>query len=324
MSYIFRPPIRQTIPLVIGIAGPTKSGKTYSAHRLAVGLAGGKPVAVVNAEGPKGHQYVERFTYLACDLTAPFRPSVYTDVLRDVAKIEPGVVIMDSASHMHDGPGGMLEWHKELCLDMARGDAKRAEKMKAVAWVTVREAENQFIYQMGEMKCHLILCFRAKEKIKITKSGEWIELGWQPIAAERVAFETIFTLMLPPHSKGVPDLDISDMREPFDTMVPVGKPIDENLGRALAKWSDSRTSVPAPPTTERPGRTEHPPDDELARERSARLDLCKRVAREQKWTRGQWEKAWSTACGAATETNVDPSALADLERSIKTSAQGAA
>jgi len=75
MSYTFRPATRENTPLIIGIAGPTKSGKTMSALRLGVGLANGGTVAMLNAEGPRGHQYADTFKYVACDLMPPFRPT---------------------------------------------------------------------------------------------------------------------------------------------------------------------------------------------------------------------------------------------------------
>jgi len=80
-----------------------------------------------------------------------------------------------------------------------------------------------------------------------------IDLGWQPIAGDRIAFETIFTLMLPPHSKGVPDLSISDMREPFDTLIPGGQPLTEETGKRLAEWArgGASTGSVTPPPTER-------------------------------------------------------------------------
>lgn len=250
MSYTFRPAVRENTPLIIGIGGPTKSGKTYSALRLAMGLANGGKVAMLNAEGPRGHQYAEKFTYLACDLTPPFRPTSYTEALGEAAKLSPAVVIIDSASHMHDGPGGVLEWHEEILDRMAGKDYAKRQRSTFTAWVEPKAAENQFIYAMLGLKCPVILCFRAKEKIKIVKGQEPIDLGWQPIAGERVAFETIFTLMLPPHSGGVPDLSISQMREPFDALVPPGKPIDEALGRQLAAWAKGGASTsPAPAPT---------------------------------------------------------------------------
>ncbi len=246
MNFTFRPATREHTPLIIGIAGPTKSGKTMSSLRLATGLAAGGPIVMLNAEGPRGHQYAERFKYLACELSPPFRATYYTDALREARKLKPAVTIIDSVSHMHDGPGGALEWHEEELDRMAGDDFKKRERSTFAAWVKIKAAETQFIYEILAMDCAVILAMRAKEKIRIVKGKPPIDLGWQPIVGERVAFETIFTLMLPPHSRGVPDLSISDMREPFDTLVPIGQPIDEALGKILAAWARGSTATPPP------------------------------------------------------------------------------
>lgn len=242
MSFTFRPATRENTPLIIGLAGPTKSGKTFSAHRIARGLAGDGTVVMINAEGAKGHQYSDRFEYLAADIGAPFRPERYTEALKAALDLKPrpAVVIIDSLSHMHDGPGGMLEYH-DAELDRLASDDQRARlRNQWTAWIRPKAAENEFIYTMLGADCHLILCFRAKEKLKIVKGKEPIDLGWQPIAGERVAFETIFTLTLPPHSKGVPDLAISEMREPFDKLVPADQPLSEATGSKLAEWAAGR------------------------------------------------------------------------------------
>lgn len=247
MTIQFRPAKRVNTPLILGLAGPTKSGKTMSAHRLAVGLAQGKPVVMINAEGAKGHQYSDRFDYLATDIEAPFRPAKYTEALNTALAMDPrpGVVIIDSCSHMHDGPGGILEWHEEELDRLAGQDKKRRERSTWTAWIRPKAAENQFIYAMLAADCHLILCFRAKEKIKIVPGQQPIDLGWQPIAGERVAFETIFTLVLPPHSKGVPDIAASEMREPFDALIPSDRPLSEETGEALAGWSTGNGAAKA-------------------------------------------------------------------------------
>ena len=243
MTYTFRPAIREQTPLIIGLAGPTKSGKTMSALRLATGMAGGGTIAMINAEGLRGHQYADRFKYVTCDIEAPFRPMVYTDALRAASELTPAVIIIDSASHMHDGPGGILEWHEELMDSMAKGDPSKRDRVTYTAWIKPKAAENQFIYQMLSMKCPVILALRAKEKIKIVTGKPPIDLGWQPIVGERVAFETIFTLTLTPHCKGVPDLSISDMREPFDKMIPTDRPLDEHAGEQLAQWAAGGSNV---------------------------------------------------------------------------------
>lgn len=252
MSYTFRPAVRENTPLIIGIAGPTKSGKTYSALRLATGLAHGGTIAMMNAEGARGHQYADTFKYQACELVPPFRPANYTDALKSAASLKPAVVIIDSVSHMHDGPGGILEWHEEILDRMAGNDRGKRDKCTFTAWVEPKASENQFIYAMLEMKCPVILCLRAKEKIKIVSGKPPIDLGWQPIVGERVAFETMFTLMLTPHCKGVPDLSLSDMREPFDTLIPTGKPLSEQTGQTLAAWAMGG-KPPAPETGQQDG-----------------------------------------------------------------------
>jgi len=244
MTFTFRPAKREHTPLVVGIAGPTKSGKTYSAHRIARGLAQGGTVAMINAEGAKGHQYADEFDYIATDITRPYRPERYTEALRAVLALNPrpAVVIIDSMSHMHDGPGGLLEYHSDELDRMAGDDYKKRDRMNWTAWIKPKAAENEFIYTMLEADCHLVLCFRAKEKIKIVKGADPIDLGWQPIAGERITFETIFTLTLPPHSKGMPDLAVSQMRKPFDSMVPSGVPLSEETGSALAAWAAGSTA----------------------------------------------------------------------------------
>jgi hypothetical protein len=247
-TYHFRPAVRENTPLIVGIAGPTKSGKTFSAHRLAVGLAGSGAVIMLNAEGARGHQYADKFKYIACELVPPYRYGMFEAVLREAAAQKPGAIIIDSLSHAHDGPGGFLEWHEEELDRLAGKDFQRRDKMNFAAWVKPKAGENAFRYALLEMPCPVILCMRAKDKMKIIAGKTPVDLGLQPIVGEPIAFETIFTLMLPSRSKGVPDLDISEMREPFDAMVPKGVPIDEQLGKRLAEWAKGvkHESRPAP------------------------------------------------------------------------------
>lgn len=237
MTFSFRPAVREKTPLIIGLSGPTKSGKTYSAHRLAQGLANGGVIAMLNAEGARGHQYADKFKYVACDIEPPFSPDRYTEALAAAKELNPAVLIVDSVSHMHDGPGGMLEYHDAELDRMAGTDFKKRDRMNFTAWIRPKASENKFIYAMLGLKCPVVLCFRAKEKLKIIPGAQPIDLGWQPIASDRVSFETIFTLMLPPHCKGMPDEKLSEMREPFDSMVPFDRAVDEELGRRLAEWA---------------------------------------------------------------------------------------
>ena len=254
-GFTFRPAKREDTPLIIGIAGPTKSGKTYSALRLAMGLADGGVIAMLNTEGKRGEQYADSFSYMNCNMEKPFSPERYGEGVAAFKALKPAVGIIDSGTHLHDGPGGLLEYH-EAELDRIAGkgaDYKRRERCNYSAWIKPKAAENAMVYSMLELECPMIICFRAKEKLLIVTGKDPVNLGWQPIVSDRVAYETIFTLVLPPHSRGVPDLDISEMRDPFDKIVPRGKPIDEELGRRLAEWSRGHAATQkATPTTPKP------------------------------------------------------------------------
>lgn len=328
MSITFRPAVRENTPLIIGIAGATKSGKTYSAHRLALGLADGKPVVMINAEGPRGHAYADKFKYLGGEIDAPYRATRYTEALKEASKADPGAVIVDSGSHMHDGPGGALEWHEEILDRIAGKDYAKRQRATFTAWVEPKAAANQFIYQMLSMKCPLILCLRAKEKLKIQPGKEPIDLGWQPIVDERVAFETMFTLMLTPHCKGVPDLDLSDMREPFDTMIPKGQPIDEQLGRRLAEWAKGGIQPPMRmPTRMEPGSPEEalygPTPGEHAAALLARIEEgFKHLKTSDIVQRATWSKHCQSAPFMSEQTDVAllDALLADLRQQAKRSA----
>jgi len=251
-----RPAIREDTPLIIGLAGPTKSGKTYSAHRLARGIVGPDGVvAMLNAEGKRGHQYAGKFKYLACDISAPYSYERYEEAIETIAKLKPDCVIIDSMSHAHDGPGGMIEQHAAELDRMAGTDYKKRERATWAAWIKPKQWENRFIYRLiDDLKCAVILCFRAKEKLKIVPGKDPIELGWRPIASEKITFETMFTLVLPPFSKGVPDMAVSEMREPFDTMIKPGAQLDEALGARLAEWArgPKATAAPQPPPIREP------------------------------------------------------------------------
>ncbi len=246
--FVFRPAKRENTPLIVGIAGPTKSGKTFSALRLAMGLANGGSIAMLNTEGKRGEQYADNFAYLNCNMDAPFGCDRYEQAIIAIRALKPAVAIVDSGTHMHDGPGGLLEQHENELTRMAGDDYKKREKCNYTAWIKPKRSENQMVYTMLTLECPLIICFRAKEKLQIISGQSPINLGWQPIVSERVAFETIFTLVLPPHSKGVPDLALSEMRDPFDKMIPEGKPIDEELGRRLTEWArGGATAKPGEP-----------------------------------------------------------------------------
>lgn len=248
MSYQFRPAVREQTPLIIGLAGPSKSGKTYSALRLATGMANGGKIAMINTEGKRGHMYAERFKYDALDIGEPFSYERYREAVLAAKELNPAALIIDSISHAHEGPGGMLDQHERYLDEKCGNDFKKRDRLTWTAWIRPKAQEAQFINTIIQLDFPVILCFRAKEKLKIVRGQEPIPMGWQPICSDRIPFETTATLILTPGCKGEPDLSAraSELREPMDALI---KPtqINEELGQRLAAWAKgSTTNAPAP------------------------------------------------------------------------------
>ena len=245
MTYHLRPAVREQTPIIIGLAGPSKSGKTYSALRLATGMAAGGKIGMVNTEGKRGHLYASTFTYEAIDISDSFPYDSYREALLALKGAGVAVGIIDSMSHAHEGPGGMLEQHEKYLDEKAGNDWKKRERLTWAAWIKPKAQETLFCNTMIQVDFPIILCFRAKEKLKIVKGADPIELGWQPICSDRIPFETTATLILPAGCKGKPDLNAlgTELRDPLGTIIQPTQ-IDEDLGVKLAAWAMGEKKAP--------------------------------------------------------------------------------
>lgn len=243
MSFNFRPAVRADSSLLIGIAGPSGSGKTFSALRLASGLAGDKPICMLDTESGRGLLYADRFSYQYAQLGAPFTPERYLEGIQAAHQHGAGCIIVDSMSHCHEGPGGVLELHEQILDRMAGQDFGRREQCKFSAWIEPKRRHNVMVNGILQVPCHFIFCFRAKDKLAMVKNSkgkrEPVSMGWQPICTDRLEYEMTLGMILPPKSRGVPDLSASANKEQEDLspMLQGGRPIDEELGRRFAEWS---------------------------------------------------------------------------------------
>ena len=174
MTITFRPAKRENVPLLIGIAGGTGSGKTMSALKLARGIAGGQPFALIDTENGRAKHYAELFPEMHhADIRAPFRPGKYAAAIEAAEKYLTGqgippekrVVVVDSASHEWAGDGGCLDWHDELM----GGD----QKNNLAAWIEPKKAHKAMVTRLLQVGAHVILCFRAEPKVEaIRENGQ--------------------------------------------------------------------------------------------------------------------------------------------------------
>lgn len=259
MAMTYRPAVRQGEKLLIGVAGPSGSGKTFSALELATGIqeVDGGEIFCIDTENRRAAMYAGTFKFMHGELHAPFTPEAYLEAIEEAVKQGAKIIVIDSATHEHEGEGGILEMHEAMVEKLAGPNASygKREAVKFSAWIEPKRRHNKFVNRLLQINAHIIFCFRAKEKLLMTKvekpgGGTKTEVGsagWQPICADRLEYEMTTLLVLPPNSKGTPDLSASATKlpEPIAPMVKDGWQISAGLGIALAKWAKGDEGAPA-------------------------------------------------------------------------------
>ena len=254
MSFQFRPASRENVSLLIGLAGSSGSGKTYTAMRLAKGIAGDKPFCVIDTEAGRAKHYADQFRFDHGDLAPPFSPARYSEAIVAADAAHYPVIIVDSMSHEHAGDGGILDMQE---AEFQRMGAREAVKM--ASWIKPKGEHRRMVSRLLQIRAHLILCFRAEEKIEMVKVDGKMEVrkkqsavgldGWVPICEKNLPYELTASFLLMASNPGVP-LPIK-LQEQHRALFPPGQPIDEAAGRRLAEWasgaSTAATSNPAAP-----------------------------------------------------------------------------
>jgi len=257
MSFELRPAVRENVPLLIGLAGGTGSGKTFSAMRLAKGLSDGQPFAVIDTESGRAKAYADEFKFDHGELIAPFTPDSYARAIVSVDALKKyPVIVVDSASHEYAGDGGVLDMQEEELSRMAGQDYQKRESCKMASWVKPKMAHKAYMAKLLQIRAHLILCFRAEPKTEMLKEGgKWVVRpkvgltgldGWFPICEKNMPYELTAYFLLLADRPGVPHpIKLMDKHRGF---FPMDKPITEAAGAGLAEWARGGATTAKPDT----------------------------------------------------------------------------
>jgi len=257
MAFTFRPAAREDVSLLVGLSGGTGSGKTFSGMRLAKGIAGDRPFAVIDTEAGRAKHYADRFKFDHGDLKPPFRPDTYAEAIAAADAAHYPVILVDSTSHEWAGEGGILDWQEDELQRMAGDDFKKREACKMAAWIKPKVAHKQMVQRLLQVRAHLILCFRAEPKIEMVRNDqgkmEIVEKksltglhGWIPITEKNLPYELTASFLLMADHPGVP-LPIK-LQEQHRALFPLNEPITEASGARLAAWAKGgAAAAPEPP-----------------------------------------------------------------------------
>lgn len=257
---------RVATPLFVGLVGPSGTGKTYSALRLATGMqrvTGGEVFGIDTESnrmlhyaplpGEKADPARGKFTFRHVPFSAPYSSLRYLAAIEYCAKRGAKVIVIDSMSHEHDGVGGVLESHQAEVDRLVAETKRSADSVKMQAWGVPKANRRRLINALlTELSVSCVFCFRAKPKLKLAtkeekKRGEdaVTQLGFCAVAGEEFIFEMMLKCVLLPGAEGVPtwhseyqgEQEMMKLPGQFVHLFERPAQLSEDIGQQLAEWA---------------------------------------------------------------------------------------
>lgn len=242
--FVFEPAHRGATNVIAGLGGSSGSGKTKSALELATGMGG--TIALVDTEEGRSRHYAGKYSFDIAQLGPPFTPERYMEAITAArAHVGPGgIIIVDSMTHEWAGTGGLLETADAFQRDAARKWGGSPDRYTFMSWSEPKQRHQRLVDLIVKLDCNIILCFRAKPKMKMMKVREGsrdvnkpVEQGIQPITDELFPYETTFFAILDAHEPGVPRWTHKSLLDDLRGVFIEGERINTSTGKRLAEWA---------------------------------------------------------------------------------------
>lgn len=248
----------ERVGLFVSLTGGTNSGKTWSACRLARGIAGPNGrVAVLDTEGGRTKRVAEEhFGFKAIVMEPPFRPERFAEAAL-VAETEGfDALLIDSFSMEWVGLGGVLDWQAQELQRMAGDDFRKQERMKMASWIKPKSAHKKMVYALLQRRIPIIFSIRGEETVKPGENpGEKPTRVLKSVCNSQFPYEVTVSFRLEAERKGF--IDLSDpkswkMEGAHREIFRHGDQLSEEHGAALAAWARGErvptiTKAEAPP-----------------------------------------------------------------------------
>ncbi len=243
MTYDFKltEAVREAVPPLIALWGISGSGKTYTALLLARGIVGaGKKIAVVDTENGRAKFYDDiAGGWLHLDLQPPFTPEKYTAAFKFCEEQGADIIVVDSASHVWEGEGGVLDAAENSV------SAKGRPLQGLAKWKTPKMEHKRMMNSLTRSTIPVIFCLRAKENMKQVGHGRDAKIvteGMKPIAEKNFIYE--MTLAFHMTRDGLFDSQTSKaIPQGLRHIIKEGTRLNEAAGQALAEWMGTGAAV---------------------------------------------------------------------------------
>lgn len=176
---------------VIGIAGISGSGKTYTALLIARGMVDkASEIGFLDTENKRGSLYADILDgqFMIGDLYPPFSPTRYAQAIREFQDAGVKVLVIDSVTHEWEGEGG--------CDDIANAPKADGTPRKVANWIEAKRQHKQFMNVLLQSNMDIICCIRAREKTDFKDPTKPVSLGIQPICEKNFMFEMTASMLM--------------------------------------------------------------------------------------------------------------------------------
>ena len=218
----FKKAVRQNAKIKLAITGASGSGKTYSALRLATGLAEHGRIALIDTENNSASLYAEDFGFDVASIVPPFTNDKFIQAIQQATEAGYDVVILDSASHAWEG---ILEYKDAL------------DKRGGNSFTNWGEASKQYkgiLNALLQSDIHLIACMRSKTEyvLESNEKGKQVprKIGLAPIMRDGVEYEFSVVFNLDAGHNAMADKDRTGLFT--DKLFQ----ISEDTGQTISKW----------------------------------------------------------------------------------------
>lgn len=217
---------------VIGIAGQSGDGKTYTALLIARGMVNSpSEIGFLDTENKRGSLYADILDgkFMIGDLYPPFSPSRYAEAIREFQESGVKVLVVDSVTHEWEGDGG--------CDDIANAPKADGTPRKVSNWIGAKREHKKFMNVLLQSNMDIVCCIRAREKTDFKDPAKPVSLGILPICEKNFMFEMTVSVMMGNEGKTQQHLKLpSFLREAFGNGqdylgIETGKKIREWLER---------------------------------------------------------------------------------------------
>lgn len=182
---MFRKAERKQAKLRLALDGPSGAGKTYSALLVAMGLAPGGRIAMIDTERRSGELYADLTDYDVAPLDPPYTPTRYIELIARAEKDGYDVLIIDSLSHAWTGEGGVLDMHDKATAASRSGNS-------FMAWREVTPQHNALVDAIIGASLHVIVTMRTKTAYDLVDDNgqkKPIKIGMAPIQRDGMEYE---------------------------------------------------------------------------------------------------------------------------------------